>query len=193
MCEDKHTLPPSSTGLILPVVTLRPTIPGFISEAVQKAKYQQFSPPKNMLNCVLVLFFPPSSLITFVMDLFMLARFFSLSSLAKNPKFNVGEKQQIPFRQLMLQLVCHCFLSVFSAAQHLDLISLSHHQVHNQSQVFSLQTKRDERMKRLRSCKRWWRRLKRLAWMLTCWWHFHQNRSTGRDFFMVKRQCVTAW
>lgn len=36
-----------SAGFILLVVTLRPKIPGFISEVVQKAKLQQFPTPKT--------------------------------------------------------------------------------------------------------------------------------------------------
>lgn len=153
-----------------------------------------FPSKKYVELCLSVVF--PSLLFDYFCDGFIYAcKVFFPSHLLLKTQNSMSEKSsKFPSDNSCCNLyVCHCFLSVFSAAQHLDLISLSHHQVHNQSQVFSLQTKRDERMKRLRSCKRWWRRLKRLAWMLTCWWHFHQNRSTGRDFFMVKRQCVTAW
>lgn len=106
-----------------------------------EGKITAIFPSKKYVESCFCVFFPPSSLIPFVMDLFMLARFFFPLISCKNPKFTIGEKQKIPFSQLMLQLACHCFLCVFSAAQHLDLVSLSYHHVHNQSQVFSLQTK----------------------------------------------------
>lgn len=106
-----------------------------------EGKITAIFPFKKYVESCFCVFFPHSSLIPFVMDLFMLARFFFPLISCKNPKFTIGEKQQIPFSQLLLQLACHCFLCVFSAAQHLDLVSLSHQNVHNQSQVFSLQTK----------------------------------------------------